>query len=50
MPFLSWYAQEDCRLDEACARMGRNDPCPCGTKDREGKAIKFKRYRGQGGK
>jgi uncharacterized protein YecA (UPF0149 family) len=33
---MSWYAQEDARLAEACARMGRNDPCPCGS----GKKVK----------
>ena len=27
---ISWYAQEDRRLAKAYARMGRNDPCPCG--------------------
>jgi len=34
---MSWYAQEDTRLAEVCARMGRNDPCPCGS----GKKVKF---------
>lgn len=31
------YAQEDRRQAEACACMGRNDPCPCGARDKEGK-------------
>jgi len=25
------------------ARVGRNDPCPCGKKDRSGKPVKFKK-------
>jgi uncharacterized protein YecA (UPF0149 family) len=28
---MSWYTQEDRRLAELCAGMGRNDPCPCGS-------------------
>ena len=33
---MGWYAQEDARLAAACAKVGRNDPCPCGS----GKKVK----------
>ena len=33
---MGWYAQEDERLAAACAQLGRNDPCPCGS----GKKVK----------
>jgi uncharacterized protein len=47
---MGWYAQEERRLAEACTRLGRNDPCPCGATDKEGKPVKVKRCHGQGGK
>jgi uncharacterized protein len=34
---MGWYAQEDARLAAACAGLGRNDPCPCGS----GKKVKM---------
>ncbi len=30
------------------AKVGRNDPCPCGAKDNAGNPIKFKRHCGKG--
>ena len=44
---MAWYAQEDRRLAEACTRLGRNDPCPCGAKDADGNSIKFKKCHGK---
>ncbi len=28
---MGWYAQEDARLQAAFGKVGRNDPCPCGS-------------------
>ena len=42
--------EEEAKLKSALAQAGRNDPCPCGARDEEGKPIKVKRCHGQGGK
>jgi len=39
-------AAEAARFAAAAARAGRNDPCPCGARDEEGKPIKVKKCHG----
>ncbi len=39
--------EEEKRQNERFAQTGRNDPCPCGAKDENGKPIKFKHCHGR---
>jgi uncharacterized protein len=44
MPILAGQADD---LDGKLAKAGRNDPCPCGAVDNDGRSIKLKRCHGK---